>query len=102
VDLEVASQSIGVVAHPNSIPDQPIGPKTEEDKDDADFGDKLKVSFFLLLFCLQNQLLHVVVHLPLSLTCRNPCLVYGECCSLNKLWSSYSSISGTSGFGKKP
>jgi hypothetical protein len=101
VDLEVASQSIGVVAHPNSAPDQPIGPKTEEDKDDADFGDQLKVSFFSLSFCLQNQLL-VVVHLPLSLTCGNPCLVYGECCSLNKLWSSYSSASGTSGFGKKP
>ncbi|CAK9861833.1 unnamed protein product [Sphagnum jensenii] len=43
VDLEVASQSIGVVAHPNSAPDQPIGPKTEEDKDDADFGDQLKI-----------------------------------------------------------
>jgi len=68
VDLEVASQSIGVVAHPNSAPDQPVGPKTEEDKDDADFGDQLKVSFFSL--CLQNQLLLVVVHLPLSLTCE--------------------------------
>jgi hypothetical protein len=50
--LEVVSQSIGVVAHPNSTPHQPIGPKIEEDKDDVDFGDQLKVNFISLLFCL--------------------------------------------------